>query len=118
MERAARGASSKRPGWTSEAVLYVRRYAERHREFLTEFVRHWAESNGCPKPGNEKAWGPAIKQAEREGIVKAVGVARAADSNLSFKVRWESLVYREGGDGDEVETQLAAAMNLGKRAVA
>lgn len=93
MKRTADHANDWYPGWVSEAVTFIRRYAEQHQEFLAEHARGWALLHGCPKPPNAKAWGPAMKQAEREGVVAHNGAGRAASSNLSFKVKWRSLVY-------------------------
>ena len=88
----AKGAAERAtPGWTTFAVAAIREYAAAHQHFPAEHVRRWAELHRkCPPPPNEKAWGPAMKAAQKAGIIVPDGAMRVESSNLSFKVRWRS----------------------------
>ena len=94
MRSAIRHANDDSPGWQSRAVEFVRQYAVNNAEFMAEAARIWSELRGLPLPPTKKAWGPVMKQAEKENIVRAAGAAPAASSNGSYKVKWRSLVYQ------------------------
>lgn len=88
MQRAAEHAGRE---WQDRAVGFVRRYARLYPRMLAENVRAMADANGFASPSN-KAWGPVMQRAAREGIIKADGYAPANSSNRSPKTQWRSLL--------------------------
>lgn len=87
-------ASKDDPRWNSDAMAAVFLYCTAHpgREFLTEDVRVFcAALDLADTPANEKAWGPIIRKAAKDGIIKKVGYAQARSSNMSPKVLWRAV---------------------------
>ncbi len=76
--------------WRGAALDVVRQYAKNHTVFLTEDVREFAQKQGMAPPPNEKAWGPVMLAAAREGVIVSCGTGRARSSNNSPKVLWKS----------------------------
>jgi hypothetical protein len=90
MQRASNAAARKAPGWQESAVEAIRIYARTHEHFATEDVR---ATCGTPDDVDPKAWGPAMKAAQRAGIVEADGFVIVNCSNRSPRVRWRSCVF-------------------------
>lgn len=86
-------ASKDDPRWTSDAMAAVSLYCTAHpaREFLTEDVRAFcAELDLADTPLNEKAWGPIMRKAAKDGLIRKVGYAQARSSNMAPKVLWRA----------------------------
>lgn len=88
MARVERSAGAE---WQRLALGYLREFLSRHdAPFMAEDVREWAEERGLPAPPNEKAWGPLMQRARRDGIVRPCGYGLANSSHRSPKVRWSA----------------------------
>ncbi|WP_293371474.1 hypothetical protein [Nevskia sp.] len=90
---AAIGAEHASPGWSIAAFEFLRDYARRHVQFMAEDVIRLASVSDIPKPPDGRAFGSIIQRAVREGLIKKLGYAPAATSNLSPKCVWQSLIY-------------------------
>lgn len=93
IERAGSKADRDHGEWTKLAVEWITAYAKRHERFLAEHARGAAELGGFVVPQNRRAWGAAIKRAEREHVIEFDGYAPANSSNRSPKVLWKSRVF-------------------------
>lgn len=91
MSRAAHRGERVLPGWETEACAQVLEYAKSHEHFATEDVR---AVYGTPEGIDPKAWGPAMKRAQKLGIIKADGFVLVNCSNRSPRVNWKSMVFR------------------------
>lgn len=79
------------PRWTDDAMGAVAMYCTAHpgAEFLTEDVRDFcAELDLADAPENAKAWGPLMRKAAKDGLIRKVGFAPARSSNMAPKVLW------------------------------
>ena len=76
------------PGWRSLALEAVREYARQHLEFKAEEV-----GMVIPPDADPRSSGSIMRQAERQGICKAIGFAPTISSRGSPKVFWRSLIY-------------------------
>lgn len=88
VERTAARAERRLPGWLEIALGYLQAFAATRQRFMTEELRAWAIAEGCPAPPNPKAWGAVMQAGRRRGIIRSIGYAPAASSNLSPKVLW------------------------------
>ena len=83
--RASERADRASEGWTEQAALAIRGYANWiHEPFLIETV---GKMLWTPPP-DPRAWGHATRLAVRRGWIKKVGYAPAASSNGSPKCLW------------------------------
>jgi len=95
-EAAAEHADLVHSNWTERAITYIHLYARQHPYLRCEHCRVWAEHDGLPPPTDKRAWGWAIQEARRQGLIEPAGYEAAISSNGSPKVRWKSLVYSTG----------------------
>jgi hypothetical protein len=78
--------------WKRSARGYLLEFLSSPRlEFLAEDVREFAEGRGIESPPDGRAWGAVMRSAQRDGLICAVGAARAKSSNLSYKVLWRAI---------------------------
>src|SRR3954463_7824471 len=83
------------PGWSDGAVAFIASYAMSHREFLCEDIVAEAHKGALREPPTRRAWGPALKGAQKLGYVECIGTGRARTSNLSPKCMWRSRIFEE-----------------------
>ncbi len=88
------GAEIAVPGWSLEAFAFLKRFAEQHAQFMAEDVVKAAAADHLPAPPDGRAFGGVIQRAVREGLIRKIGYAPAATSNLSPKCVWQSLVFQ------------------------
>lgn len=96
--RAIDNAEKAAPGWTSEALSFVREYARLHAVFMAEEVRAFAHGQGLPLPPSARAWGGVIIKAAKSGLLKKVGTGTVSNARAHkcFASRWQSLIFEEG----------------------
>ncbi len=92
---AAIGAEHAQPGWSISAYEFLRGHAEKHAQFMAEDVLKHMRIEGLQLPVDGRALGAIFQRGAREGLIKKIGYAPAATSNLAPKCVWVSLVYRE-----------------------
>lgn len=94
-QAAADRAERTAPGWISDAVDALRRFARNQvAVFTIEQARCVIETQpGIPEPTDKRAWGHVTRRAEAEGFIERVrnGYAPATSSNGSPKP-----LYRRG----------------------
>lgn len=74
IRRACEHAETDKPGWTTEALRYLQRYAERHQEFAGFMVTMQSELDASfPKPETTKAWGQVYRLALKGGLIEKTG---------------------------------------------
>ena len=66
-------------GWALAAYDALCAFLAPGKIFTAEAVRRNAEENGCPKPGDPRAWGGIMQRAEKDGKVKRVGYAKSTN---------------------------------------
>jgi hypothetical protein len=92
MARAVDHADRDVPGWSFDAQAALGRYCKAHghgHQFLAEELRLYAETLAIvPTPPSQKAWGAVMQRAAREGLIRKVGYAPSASSNMSPKTLW------------------------------
>lgn len=89
MELVEDNANQTAPGWSAAAYAAIAEFCrERPYPFLLEDVRQWSASRGIAAPHDRRAWGAVIRRAAKHGLVRKVGYAPAASSNMSPKVQW------------------------------
>lgn len=61
-------------------------------EFTSEMVRFYADSQGLPRPPDQRAWGAVMVRAARSGVCKKIGWATATDPRVHFNpvTLWEA----------------------------
>lgn len=64
--------------WQDVAFEYLRKLTPRHMDVTGEFIRVTIINAGCPYPHHCNAWGPLIKRAAKEGILRFTGHYRLA----------------------------------------
>ena len=80
------------PSWRDKALAFVTEFARTAREpFLTENVVAASKAQGFEQPPDARAWGGPMRRAANAGVIRACGTGKAATSNLSPKVLWESV---------------------------
>lgn len=73
IKRAVDHAEQVSPGWQDRAITFIERYAARTiGQFFVEDIRIWAHANGLDEPPHARAWGGAIKAAQKLGLVEFV----------------------------------------------
>lgn len=94
IKRAADHTESIHPGWQRLALGYVREYACRHKQFLGEDVRLYAEKHGLPEPSHKRAWGAVMLAAVRAGVIERIGTApvKNATAHRAFASVWGTRV--------------------------
>lgn len=70
------------PEW-SDAVMHMLRWYGKIRKvaWTTEDFRAWAHSRGLPLPTDNRAIGPLIAKATRDGLIRPVGFAATVSSH-------------------------------------
>lgn len=85
----ARSALSAGNVWTERAIGFIQEWCARHPEpWVAELCREYAETHGLESPPTKKSWGPAMQEARRRGIVRAIGYAPSRASHCSPKCLW------------------------------
>ncbi len=78
------------PGWRAQAIDIVRRVCQAKADFFCDDI--WAA--GLPPTNNDKALGPIMMFAARQGWCKKTDRVRPSiRSHYSGKPVWESLLY-------------------------
>ena len=74
--------------WKQKAYLAVCEFCNKHagKEHLAEEIRVFAEAQGVAPLNDARAWGPILKRAEKNGVIKNVGYAPTKSSNGGPKV--------------------------------
>ncbi len=89
MRAAADHAEENHPFWKAEAAEYVRRYAETHREFISEDCTDFAYANGLARPHDPRAFGQVYRDAAKRGVIRKAGYGRSV-KRASPTVLWHS----------------------------
>lgn len=77
------------PEWTAAAAATLSEFlGYRLTPFLAEEFVAWAVKRMAAPP-DPRAWGGPIRRAASQGLIRRVGYAPAASSNLSPKCLWE-----------------------------
>jgi hypothetical protein len=86
--------------WNEKAYLALCDYLDGHigEEHVGEEIRAALEAIGVPTPQEKRAWGPVLKRAEKNGLLKNVGYAPTKSSNGSPKVLWAIIGENAGKD--------------------
>jgi len=83
-----------RHGWSDQALSALEKFCRAHEsgmKFLAEEVRAWGEELGLvDPPENAKSWGAVFQRAARLNIIRRVGYAPSASSNMSPKCLWRA----------------------------
>jgi hypothetical protein len=87
-------ADENHPGWTGEALGYLKLYAEFHQEFISEECSAASHKAGLVKAHDPRAWGQVFRAAAKAGVIRKDGYAISNNRNRSPTVKWRSLVYR------------------------
>ena len=82
------------PGWSEEALGYVRVFATTRHEFTVEQVREFAYESGLPRPPDDRAWGHIPITAVKRGWVERAGVVEAVDPKVhkNMVTLWRSRI--------------------------
>lgn len=91
MDLADAKATKDNPRWKADAMAALNLYCTAHQgqKFLTEDFRDWCvKFDLADMPENMKAFGPLMRQAAKDGIIKNVGYMPARSSNQSAKTAW------------------------------
>ena len=95
IDRAARHAESDYPGWGSQALAYLRRYAENHDCFMGWFVTNESELSGSvPAAPTRKSWGAIFTKAVRLGWIEKDGYRQDPNRHCNPAPVWRSLICR------------------------
>ena len=95
MRQATDHAEAETPGWSAQALAYLRQYAERRDRFPGWFVTEEAALSGeVPEPPTKKAWGSIFTKAARHGWIVKDGYRPDPHRHANPCPVWRSLVYR------------------------
>lgn len=95
MGRALEHAEADSPGWGSQALAYLRQYAETHDRFPGWFATQAADLTGAvPTPPTLKAWGSIFTKAARKGWIVKDGYGQDPHRHANPCPIWRSLIYR------------------------
>lgn len=86
--------------WKILAIGYVLEHARSNEYMLTEDVRERAHADGFEAAPDDRAWGYIMRASAKCAFIKSDGYAPAKSSNMSPKVRWKSLVFKQPERGD------------------
>ena len=78
-------------GWSDMAYEYLRQFKDSHKEFLTEDVRIWAETQGLEPPPDNRAWGAVINRAVRANLIRRVGYGNAKTGHMRPMPVWSKI---------------------------
>lgn len=71
-----------RPDWTEAAIQHLVAFGGRFDDgFLVEEIREHAERAGFPRAPDQRAWGGAVVEARRRGLIRRVGYLPAHDGS-------------------------------------
>jgi hypothetical protein len=78
--------------WRDNAVELIRTFARnRTRKFAAIHLMLFAQREWFPEPPDLRAWGPALVQAQYDGIIKKVGTISAPGYRRGAKVTlWQA----------------------------
>lgn len=77
--------------WKDNAATMLSSYAVViGKPFLIEDAADWAYGHGVSWPEDGRAWGAAVRLAQKQGTIRKCGYGEARTSNLNPKVLWES----------------------------
>lgn len=76
--------------WQEGAYNALKAYALTHTGFMTEDARMAAYEQGLPKPHDNRAWGPVINRAVKNGTIVREGFAPAKTGHMRPMPVWRS----------------------------
>lgn len=95
--RAENKTNKVRPGWSDDALAFVRVYALTHLEFIIEDAKNWAYQNGLDAAHSDGAWGHVPVRAASAGyIMRMEGYAEKSTNPNRHGTpsrSWRSLIY-------------------------
>ena len=95
--------------WKDRAATALGNYAVGiGKPFLIEDAADWAYGHGVSWPEDGRAWGAAVRLAQKQGLIRKCGYGEARTSNLSPKVLWQSALTPGKSDMDIEEIATVA----------
>lgn len=93
MQIALDHAEAEQPGWGEIAYRFLREFAARNGEFISEDVSDQANLiPSFPAPPTDRAWGAVYRRAANAGLIRQCGIGRSRRRHASICPRWQSLV--------------------------
>ena len=83
------------PSWGVLALMFLKSYANTHRQFTSFDLRNAAKAWGLVMPPTDKAFGPVFVRAAKEGVIRKAGYAQHPERHASPTVLWDSLIARD-----------------------
>ena len=98
MQRAEDHANRVSDGWSDRAYEFFVDYAVSHKgnSFMGEDVRAAASGAGFECPPDDRAWGPVVRRAVKEGIIKRIGYGpkRGPSSHCAPQSIWVAAIKK------------------------
>lgn len=78
MARVTASADDAHANWSATAYLTLRAFVRRREHaFTAENVRAFATEKGLPDCHDDRAWGPVLRRAAKEGLIRKTGYRQA-----------------------------------------
>ena len=79
--------------WPDRAYAFLREFARRNAQFISENLTGEAISLGYGSPADARAWGAIFSKAARAGVIERIGYGVSVRRHCSPTPLWRSLVF-------------------------
>lgn len=95
MQRSTDHADGDAPGWSDDALAFLKQYAEAHDQFVGWYVTKHAELSGkVAAPPTKKAWGSIFTKAQRLGWIEKNGYRQDPNRHANPCPVWASRICK------------------------